>query len=80
MWKQFPYEESGMTIANFAGELNIPSLFGQWLHSFHIAKSYCDQYEILHKCQEKTSPDHMAMYTCNSDIKVHFWIVISLMM
>ena len=70
-YQQFPYEMSGMTIANFTRELNIPVSLDSGC-SFHHAKNAINLHGILHKCKKMSSPDYMVILSCNGDLKVDF--------
>ena len=62
---------SGLTIANFAGELNIPVFWIMVVHYSSYPSITMTVNKILHKCQ-KISEDHMIIHISNDDIKAPF--------
>ena len=79
-YQQFPCDILGMTITNFVAELKIPVFLDNGITVSIMPKIYYDQHEILHKCHKIPSPDYMVRYTDSDNTKVHFWVVIMLMM
>ena len=73
-YKQFLNEMTGFTIANFAGELNIPVFLDNGCAFSFTPKTFCDRHEVLYKCKN-IAADNMVIQTGNRDTKVHFRMV-----
>ena len=51
-YQHFLYDMTCMTVSNFSGELNIQIFLDNGCMLSVMSKSYCDQHEIVHKCQK----------------------------
>ena len=70
MYQQFPHGMLGMTIENFAEELNISVVLKNNCTVSILPLSYYDQHDILHKCEKMWSSNYVVLHTDNSDIKI----------
>ena len=60
--------------------MNMPVFLNNGCTVSIMPKSHYDHHEIENKCLKMPTPDFLVIHTCNGNTKVHFWIVILLMM
>ena len=68
---QFPYHSRGLTIENYARELNIPAFLDNgWMFSI-MSKHFYERHEILWNVRKYWQIIYS--YTCGTEIKFIFW-------